>query len=244
MVKGLLVFFMFYISICFSVFFIFYFLKFFSIFFKFSEFVFDFCMYFYFSFIFFIAPWFSFISFNFFQFSWNILCFSLLFGFPYIQSMFGSIGVQKNYRTYVDFCVRQVRFLFSLGHPFETFRSVPKNVRTAEGAKLLTICCSFGRIGVQKNCRKYVDFGVRQVFFFFNLGHHFGTFRSVPKNVRTADGAKYLANFCSKNILFLKHFFDADLSGSEVFKKRFEAEAKTCPKSSVPPRSRCFFIDF
>ena len=50
-VKGLLVFFMFYFSLCFSVFFIFYFFKFFSIFFKFSEFVFDFCMYFYFSFI-------------------------------------------------------------------------------------------------------------------------------------------------------------------------------------------------
>ena len=89
-----------------------------------------------------------------------------------------------------------------------------------------------------------VDFGVRQVCFFFNLAHHFGTSRSVPKNVRTADGAKYLANFCSKKLLFLKHFFDADLSGSEVFKKRFEAEAKTCQKSSVPPRSRCFFLIF
>merc|ERR1712159_302381 len=84
---------------------------------------------------------------------------------PFIQSMFGSIGVQKNYRKYVDFCVRQVRFLFSMGHRFETFRSVPKNVRTADGAKLLTICCSFGRIGVQKNCRKYVDLVSAKYFF-------------------------------------------------------------------------------
>ena len=143
----------------------------------------------------------------FFNFPGFFYVFFLLFGFPYIQSMFGSIGVQKNYRKYVDFCVRQVRFLFSLGHRFETFRSVPKNVRTAEDAKLLTICCSFGRIGVQKNCRTYVDFGVRQVFFFFNLGHHFGTFRSVPKNVRTADGAKYLANFNSKKTYFVEAFF-------------------------------------
>ena len=153
-VKGLLVFFMFYFSLCFSVFFIFYFFKFFSIFFKFSEFVFDFCMYFYFSFIFFIAPWFSFISFNFFQFSWIFLRFSLLFGFPYIQSMFGSIGVRKNYRKYVDLGVRQAWFLFHLSHRFEASRSVPKNLCTVEGAQLLTNFCSFGKIGVQKNCRK------------------------------------------------------------------------------------------
>ena len=178
------------------------FLKFFSIFFKFSEFVFDFCMYFYFSFIFFIAPWFSFISFNFFQFSWIFLCFSLLFGFPYIQSMFGSIGVQKNYRKYVDFCVRQVRFLFSLGHRFETFRSVPKNVRTAEGAKLLTICCSFGRIGVQKNCRKYVDFGVRQVFFSSIWVTILGLFEAFPKTSVPPTAQNIWPIFVQKSFFF------------------------------------------
>ena len=63
-----------------------------------------------------------------------------------------------------------------------------------------------------------MDLGVHRRRFLLNLGHRFETFGNVPKNVRTAEGAKLLSNIWSKKLFFIS-CFDANLSGPEVFEK-------------------------